>query len=115
VPKSCGRCSRADSRTAERGRTDREQTQAARHWARSHGIEVKTNGALDARVLASYQLDAAGLAAHLGPDKLIPQAVVKEWATEQLIRLNARDRIPRRVWLDYAAGLLEQCKDLASG
>ncbi|MBB4987122.1 zinc-ribbon domain-containing protein [Streptomyces nymphaeiformis] len=115
VPKSCGRCAGADSRSIERERTDRELTQAARRWAREQGIEVKTNGALDAQVLASYQLDAAGLTTHLGPDKLIPQAVVKKWAVEQLIGLNARDRIPRQVWLDYAAILVGQRTDPASG
>lgn len=111
VPRSCGCREDAESRSAEREPADRELTQAARRWARDQGIEVKTNGALNARALASYQLQAAGLGSHLGSDKLIPQTAVKKWASEQLIGLNARDRIPRRAWLDYAAILVGQHRD----
>jgi hypothetical protein len=67
--------SRLESRTTPRGRTDREVTQAARRWAKDEGAEVR--GALHARVLASYQLHAAGLASFLGEDSLIPEATVQ--------------------------------------
>jgi hypothetical protein len=114
VPKSCG-CHKAESGAAPRGRTNPDLTQAARHWAMDEGIEVKTMGAVDAQVLASYRLHAAGLHLHLGPDRLIPQAAIKEWVAEQQIRLNARDRFPRQAWLDYATSILEQRAEPASG
>ncbi|MEU9163646.1 hypothetical protein AB0D29_25690 [Streptomyces sp. NPDC048424] len=52
---SCGNHT-AEFRAASRRRTDPNLTKAARRWAEDEGVEVKNNGALDARVLASYQL-----------------------------------------------------------
>jgi hypothetical protein len=105
--KSCG-CRQDASRAVPRGRVDRELTQAARQWARKAGIEVKANGALDARVLASYQLHAVDMARFLGDDSLIPEGVVRGWADDEEIALGARGRLPRHTWLGYAASVLAQ-------
>ncbi|MFC7979057.1 zinc-ribbon domain-containing protein [Streptomyces cinereoruber] len=106
VPMSCGSHT-AEFRATSGRRTEPDLTKAARRWAKDEGIEVKNNGALDAQVLASYQLHASGLAAYLGPDKLLPQRLVEEWAAAQQIELNARGRLPRHAWLDFADGLLQ--------
>jgi hypothetical protein len=100
--KSCG-CLGRESRTMPRGRTDRELTQAARHWAAGEGIVVSSNGALEARVLASYQLHAASLGSVLGPDHLIVEETVRVWAAQQQVQLRARGRLPSSAWKQYAA------------
>ena len=58
---------------------------------------------MDTRVLASYQLHAVGMASFLGDDSLIPESVVRRWSDDEEIALGARGRLPRHIWLDYAA------------
>ncbi|MEY2244850.1 zinc-ribbon domain-containing protein [Streptomyces sp. BF23-18] len=107
VPMSCGNHT-AEFRAASHKRADPNLTKAARSWAKDAGVEVKNNGALNAQVLASYQLHAACLTKHLGPDSLIPQQAVEQWAAEQQIESKARGRLPRDAWLDFAASLLQE-------
>lgn len=102
---SCG-CLGREARNTPRGRNDRTLTQAARYWANAQGIPVRANGALHARVLASYQLHVAGLDSILGADMLIPEAEVRTWAAPQQISFLARGRIPSQTWKDYAASHL---------
>lgn len=105
--KSCG-CQREASRPVPRVQVDRKLTQAARRWAREVGVRVKVNGALDARVLASYLLHAAGMERCLDADCLIPEEAVRAWSDDQRLILGARERLPRNAWLSYATSVLAQ-------
>lgn len=102
---SCG-CLAQESRRAPRGRHDRALTQAARQWAQAAGISVNTNGALHARVLASYRLHTAKAGKSLGLDELIPENEVRAWMKENNIQPLGRDRIPSHAWSTYADNFL---------
>jgi hypothetical protein len=98
---SCG-CLATEIKRQTRGRSDRSLTQAARRWARSQGIDVPQNGALDARTLTTHRLVAAGVVGMLGPDGLIPEQSVREWALQRGIPPLARGRLSKGAWDEYA-------------
>ncbi|MEC4571070.1 zinc-ribbon domain-containing protein [Streptomyces virginiae] len=98
---SCG-CLARESKTRPRGHTDHSIVQSARRWATSQGIETSAFGALDARVLASYQLHTGGRTDLLGADNLIPEEAVHVWVNTNAIHRHSRGRLPASTWRDYA-------------
>ena len=110
---SCG-CLAEESRNKLRGSHDRALTQAARQWALGKGITVSRNGALEARILASYQLHVAGLETALGPDQLIPTSDVTAWMSKNGIQPVARGRIPSQAWHGFADSYADQAQSMAS-
>jgi hypothetical protein len=53
-------------------------------------------------VTASYRLDQAGRDDLLGPDGLLDEAHIREWAVLAGRRLGARGRVTGELWLDYS-------------
>jgi hypothetical protein len=53
-------------------------------------------------VTASFRLDQAGRDDLLGPDGLLNEARVREWAVFAGRQLGARGRVTEELWLDYS-------------
>lgn len=70
-------------------------------------MEIGDNGRLPDRIIASYRLHQAHAEA-LGPDGLLEEKRVREWAQDSHRPLAARGRVPSNLWLDYTEDYLAQ-------
>lgn len=99
--KSCG-CLAATTRRTPSARPPREDTRAAREWARAAGLSLNANGALPARVLASFLMYRSGHGNQLPASGLLAEADVRQWAEAAGMMLAARGRLTSQTWLAYA-------------
>jgi len=104
--RSCG-CLATQARRRQRSALSGPETQAVRAWAQQQGISIGRSGRIPDRVTASYRLDQAGRDDLLGPDGLLDEARVREWAVSAGRQLGARGRVTGELWLDYSAKELE--------
>ncbi|MDT9701696.1 hypothetical protein [Streptomyces sp. P17] len=106
--RSCG-CLAQQARQRPRPAVCKAETHAARAWAQQRGTAIGGSGRVPDRVTASYRLDQAGRDDLLGPDGLLDEARVREWAVSAERQLGTRGRLTGELWLDYAT------KELAVG
>ena len=105
--RSCG-CLRDQAKRQMRPAVPQVETQAAREWVRQHEIPLNGNGRLSDQVIASYRLAKAGHTELIGPDGLLDEKHVREWAAVTGRPMAARGRVPSGLWLDFAEYLLAQ-------
>ncbi|MER6161618.1 hypothetical protein ABT147_39905 [Streptomyces sp. NPDC001868] len=106
--RSCG-CLATHARRRQRSAVSGPETHAVRAWAQQRGIPIGRSGRVPDRVTASYRLDQARRNDLLGPDGLLDEGRVREWAVSVGRQLGARGRVTGELWLDYST------KELATG
>ncbi|MGA5452692.1 zinc-ribbon domain-containing protein [Streptomyces umbrinus] len=100
--RSCG-CLATQARRRPRPTVSGTETHAVRAWAQQRGTAIGGSGRVPDRVTASYRLDQAGRDDLLGPDGLLDEARVRQWALLAVRQLGARGRVTGELWLDYCA------------
>ncbi|MEU9384276.1 zinc-ribbon domain-containing protein [Streptomyces sp. NPDC048279] len=106
--RSCG-CLATQTRQRPRPAISKTETHAVRAWAQQRAIVIGGSGRVPDRVTASFRLDQAGRGDLLGPDGLLDEACVREWAVSVGRQLGARGRVTGELWLDYSS------KEIAAG
>lgn len=99
--RSCG-CLAAQARRRWRPAVSKVETHAVRAWAQQRRIAIGGSGRVPDPVTSSYRLDQAGRDDLLGPDGLLDEAHVREWAVSAGRQLGARGRVTGELWLDYS-------------
>ncbi|MBT2417324.1 MULTISPECIES: Lsr2 family protein [Streptomyces] len=99
--RSCG-CLATQARQSPRPAVSKTETQAVRAWAQQRAMAIGGSGRVPDRVTASFRLYQAGREDLLGPDGLLDEARVREWAVHAGRRLGARARVTGELWLDYS-------------
>src|SRR5262249_7415836 len=89
--RSCG-CLATQARRRPRPAISKTETHAVRAWAQQRAIAIGGSGRVPDRVTASFRLDQAGRGDLLGPDGLLAEARVREWAVTAGLQLGARGR-----------------------
>ncbi|MGI5454330.1 zinc-ribbon domain-containing protein [Streptomyces sp. CA-249302] len=106
--RSCG-CLATQARQRPRPAVSKAETHAVRTWAQQRAIAIGGSGRVPDQVTASFRLDRAGRDDLLGPDGLLDEARVREWAVSAGRQLGARGRVTGELWLGYST------KELAAG
>ncbi|MEU6908002.1 hypothetical protein ABZ935_22010 [Streptomyces coeruleorubidus] len=106
--RSCG-CLATQARQRPRPAVSKAETLAVRIWAQQRAIAIGGSGRVPDQVTASFRLDQAGRDDLLGPDGLLDEARVREWAVSAGRQLGARGRVTGELWLGYST------KELAAG
>ncbi|WP_234022004.1 MULTISPECIES: Lsr2 family protein [unclassified Streptomyces] len=99
--RSCG-CLATHARQRPRPAVSKAETHAVRTWAQQRAIALGGSGRVPDQVTASFRLDQAGRVDLLGPDGLLDEARVREWAVSAGRQLGARGRVTGELWLDYS-------------
>ncbi|MEU0383042.1 zinc-ribbon domain-containing protein [Streptomyces chartreusis] len=99
--RSCG-CLAAQARRRRRPAVSKAERHAVRAWAQQRRIAIGGSGRVPDRVTASCRLEQAGRDDLLGPDGLLDEAPVRDWAVSAGRRLGARGRVTGDLWLDYS-------------
>lgn len=99
--RSCG-CLVTQARQRPRPAVSKAETHAVRAWAQQRRIVIGGSGRVPDRVTASFRLDQAGRDDLLGPDGLLDEARVREWAASAGRQLGVRGRLTGELWLDYS-------------
>lgn len=103
--RSCG-CLATQARQRPRPVISKTETHAVRAWAQQRAIAIGGSGRVPDRMTASFRLDQAGRGDLLGPDGLLAEARVREWAVTARLQLGARGRVTGELWLDYSTNEL---------
>ncbi|MCC9738549.1 zinc-ribbon domain-containing protein [Streptomyces sp. MNU89] len=103
--RSCG-CLATQARQRPRPVISKTETHAVRAWAQQRAIAIGGSGRVPDRMTASFRLDQAGRGDLLGPDGLLAEARVREWAVTAGLQLGARGGVTGELWLDYSTNEL---------